>query len=163
MKVDHSHSNVTIGIPTKNRYSTLVLTLQSVALQTVKPDSVIIVDDTDNPTDLRTLPEYQSVFQLFDAKGVAWQVVFGRKFGQHHSHQMVQEMAATDFIWRIDDDEVAEPNVLEELLSQMRQHGPFDYIVFADVLEHLPNPAEIGCDKVVDLSNKSAVVAEAAT
>ena len=38
-----------------------------------------------------------------------------------------------------------------------------DYIVFADVLEHLPNPAEIGCDKVVDLSNKSAVVAEAAT
>jgi methionine biosynthesis protein MetW len=25
----------------------------------------------------------------------------------------------------------------------IRQHGPFDYIVFADVLEHLPNPAEI--------------------
>jgi methionine biosynthesis protein MetW len=25
----------------------------------------------------------------------------------------------------------------------LRQHGPFDYIVFADVLEHLPNPAEI--------------------
>lgn len=24
-----------------------------------------------------------------------------------------------------------------------QQHGPFDYIVFADVLEHLPNPAEI--------------------
>lgn len=23
------------------------------------------------------------------------------------------------------------------------QHGPFDFIVFADVLEHLPNPAEI--------------------
>jgi 2-polyprenyl-3-methyl-5-hydroxy-6-metoxy-1,4-benzoquinol methylase len=45
----------------------------------------------------------------------------------------------------------------------IRQHGPFDYIVFADVLEHLPNRAEIGCDKVVDLPNKSAVVAEAAT
>jgi methionine biosynthesis protein MetW len=25
----------------------------------------------------------------------------------------------------------------------IRQHGPFDYIVFADVLEHLRNPAEI--------------------
>ena len=25
----------------------------------------------------------------------------------------------------------------------IRQHGPFDYIVFADVLEHLPNPSEI--------------------
>ncbi len=25
----------------------------------------------------------------------------------------------------------------------IRQHGPFDYVIFADVLEHLPNPAEI--------------------
>jgi methionine biosynthesis protein MetW len=25
----------------------------------------------------------------------------------------------------------------------IRQYGPFDYVVFADVLEHLPNPAEI--------------------
>ena len=25
----------------------------------------------------------------------------------------------------------------------IKDHGPFDYIVFADVLEHLPNPAEI--------------------
>jgi methionine biosynthesis protein MetW len=25
------------------------------------------------------------------------------------------------------------------------RHGPFDFIVFADVLEHLPNPAEIVC------------------
>lgn len=25
----------------------------------------------------------------------------------------------------------------------IQEHGPFDYIVFADVLEHLPNPAEI--------------------
>jgi GT2 family glycosyltransferase len=52
MKVDHS-GNVTCGIPTKNRYDTLALTLQSVALQTVKPDSVIIVDDSDQPTDLQ--------------------------------------------------------------------------------------------------------------
>ncbi len=46
--------------------------------------------------------------------------MFGRKLGQHHSHQMVQEKATTDFIWRVDDDEIPEPNVLEELLSQMR-------------------------------------------
>lgn len=28
-------------------------------------------------------------------------------------------------------------------LDFIKVHGPFDYIVFADVLEHLPNPAEI--------------------
>jgi glycosyltransferase involved in cell wall biosynthesis len=69
MKVDHSR-NVTCGIPTKNRYDTLALTFQSVALQTVKPDSVIIVDDSDQPTDLRTLLAYQSVFQLLDVYGI---------------------------------------------------------------------------------------------
>jgi len=36
-------------------------------------------------------------------------------------------------------------DVYQGLLSTdfLRQHGPFDYIVFADVLEHLPIPAEI--------------------
>ena len=70
------------GIPTKNRYDTLALTLQSVTLQTVEPDSVIIVDDSDQPTRLRTLPAYQSVFQLLDVYGIGWQVVYGRKLGQ---------------------------------------------------------------------------------
>jgi SAM-dependent methyltransferase len=36
-------------------------------------------------------------------------------------------------------------NVYCELLSEefLRKHGPFETIVFADVLEHLPNPGEV--------------------
>ncbi len=112
--------SVTCNVCTKNRYDLLPLTLVAIALQTTKPDHVIIVDDTDNPTDIRTLPPFQSALQLFNVKGIGWEVMFGRKLGQHHSHQMVQEKATTDFIWRVDDDEIPEPNVLEELLSQMR-------------------------------------------
>ncbi len=112
--------SVTCNVCTKNRYDLLPLTLVAVALQTVNPDHVIIVDDTDPPIDIRNLPAFQSVLQLFNAKGISWQVVFGRKLGQHYSHQMVQEMATTDFVWRVDDDEIPEPDVLGELLSQMR-------------------------------------------
>jgi methionine biosynthesis protein MetW len=37
--------------------------------------------------------------------------------------------------------------VINDYLSQaiIRDHDPFDFIVFADVLEHLPNPAQVVC------------------
>lgn len=108
---------ITVGIPTKNRYDSLDKTLLSIALQTSSPKEVIIVDDTDNPINLTTIPHYEHIFHLFDDKGIKWRVVFGQKKGQHHSHQMVQELAKTDWIFRIDDDEVAEPDVLRKLIT----------------------------------------------
>jgi methionine biosynthesis protein MetW len=41
----------------------------------------------------------------------------------------------------------------------IRQRGPFDYIVFADVLEHLPNPAEIVAMARAGLKPGGSVVA----
>jgi glycosyltransferase involved in cell wall biosynthesis len=108
---------VTCCVPTKARHDTLPLTLLAIAFQTHKEIGVIVVDDNDPPTDLRNLPAFQSIFHLFNERHIPWQVVFGRKLGQHHSHQMVQEMATTDWIWRVDDDEVPELNVLERLLA----------------------------------------------
>jgi GT2 family glycosyltransferase len=43
-----------------------------------------------------------------------------RKRGQHYSHQLIQEQAKGDFIFRIDDDEIAEPQCLE-ILSNIIQ------------------------------------------
>lgn len=111
---------VTVGIPTKDRYDTLVLTLLGVALQTHQEMHVIIVDDTENPVDLRTLPQYQSVFTLFNERQITFQVIYGRKKGQHYSHQLIQEVADTDWIWRIDDDEIPEANVLSTLCHDTR-------------------------------------------
>lgn len=111
---------VTVGIPTKNRYESLDKTLLSIALQTVSPYEVIIVDDSDNPINLTTIPHYEYIFRLFDEKGIKWQVKFGKRMGQHHSHQMVQDMAETDWIFRIDDDCVAEPDVLRRLIGVIK-------------------------------------------
>ncbi len=108
---------VTCGIATKNRYELLVQTLQSLAAQTVKTFDIIIVDDTDNPVDIRNFPAFQSVFYLFNEYGIGFEVVYGAKRGQHYSHQLVQDKSPNDWIWRIDDDEIAEPNVLETLLA----------------------------------------------
>ena len=132
--------NVTCGIPTKNRYDTLLLTLQAIAFQTHREIDVIIVDDSDQPVDLRTLPAYRSVFELFNAHKINFQVEFGQKRGQHHSHQRIQELAKTEFIWRIDDDEIPEPNALERLLSTITKHekcGAVGGLVLP------PNPSEV--------------------
>ena len=101
--------SITVDVCTKNRYfSTLPSCLISVATQSLTPDSVIIVDDTniDKRIDLREVSLYKNIFSLFDKKGIKWQVVFGNNQGQVWGHNTILEMAKTDFIWRIDDDEV---------------------------------------------------------
>jgi len=102
-------------VPTKNRYEQLPLTLQSIASQTRKPDRVLIYDDGDHK-DLREIPIYRHLFKAFEEAGIEWSVVFGVRKGQHYGHQLANTSGA-DLVWRLDDDEVAAPDVLEKLLS----------------------------------------------
>jgi GT2 family glycosyltransferase/2-polyprenyl-3-methyl-5-hydroxy-6-metoxy-1,4-benzoquinol methylase len=107
-------------VPTKGRYdSTLPLTLMSIIMQTRLPDALIIFDDNEQPIDLRDRPVYRYLLQMLDRKGVKWQFIFGKKLGQHHCHETSQTMAE-DLIWRLDDDNMPEPNALETLLGKMR-------------------------------------------
>jgi len=114
-----NENKVTVGIPFKDRLDILSNTILSVINQTQKPNEIILVDDSENPTDLRNLPQYQSLFQLMDNYNIKWNVTFGRKLGQHHSHQIIQQNATYPLIWRIDSDEIAESNVLKTLLVHM--------------------------------------------
>jgi glycosyltransferase involved in cell wall biosynthesis len=77
------------------------------------------VDDSDNPINITTLEIYEYALRLLDEKGIKWRVLFGQKKGQHYSHQTIQEIAEGDFIFRIDDDEMAEPDCLEKLYKLM--------------------------------------------
>lgn len=105
-------------ISTKDRYfTTLPLTIQSIAFQTRVPDKLLIIDDGEQ-LDLRSIPLYQHLFRLLDCKGVLWEVIYGKRQGQSINHQLAQDYAITngfDAVWRIDDDEIAEPDVLFEL------------------------------------------------
>jgi GT2 family glycosyltransferase len=57
---------------------------------------------------------YQYFFQMLDAKGIAWEWQYADKKGQHHIHQRANLMGY-DWVWRVDDDAIPEPNVLEQL------------------------------------------------
>jgi hypothetical protein len=88
--------------------------------QTKLPDKLVIFDDNDEPQDMRVNPIYQHFFQILDIKIVNWEVIFAPKKGQHHIHQMANDMACQqgfEWVWRVDDDCVPEPTVLSQLYT----------------------------------------------
>lgn len=109
--------SILCSIATRGRYkTTLPLALFAVANQTRKPNKLVIFDDNDEPEDLRLDPIYTNLFAMLNSKGIAWEVFFAPKKGQHHAHQMANQMGY-DWVWRVDDDCMPEPNVLENLSS----------------------------------------------
>lgn len=110
--------NVTATVSTRGRtLTTLPLMLQSVAMQNIRPARLIIYDDNDTPEDLRANEMYRNILQLLTMRGIHWEVIFGTKKGQIHNHQRALEDVTTEWIWRLDDDNIMEPNVLSGLLE----------------------------------------------
>ena len=107
------------SISTKNRYDTfLPLAIQSVINQTRAPDKLVIFDDNDDPIDLREHPVYQYFFNVMEKKNIEWAVVYGARKGQHHNHQIANTMGYK-WVWRVDDDNAPEENVLENLIKHI--------------------------------------------
>lgn len=110
-------SKVLCSVATRGRYfTTLPLVLNAIINQTKLPDKLVIFDDNDEPQDMRKEMIYQYFFQMLDLKGVAWEWVFADKKGQHHIHQRANTMGY-EWVWRVDDDAIPEPNVLETLFK----------------------------------------------
>lgn len=111
---------VLCSISTKGRsHTTLPLAIQSVMMQTRKVDKLVIFDDNDENQDLRQDPIYMHLFKMLDMKKIAWEWLFAGKKGQHHNHQAANRMGY-EWVWRMDDDTIAEPDVLEKLMMLAR-------------------------------------------
>ena len=106
---------VLCSVATRGRYhTTLPLVLNAIINQTKKPDKLVVFDDNDNPEDMRKETMYQYFFQMLDVKGIPWEWQFADKKGQHHIHQRANLMGY-DWVWRVDDDAIPEPDVLQQL------------------------------------------------
>lgn len=112
-------NKVLCSISTRGRYhTTLPLAISSIINQTKQVDKLVIFDDNDDPKDLRSDVVYSNLFKMMDIKGIAWEWLFAGKKGQHHNHQIANTMGY-GWVWRMDDDTVAEPDVLEKLYSHI--------------------------------------------
>jgi hypothetical protein len=100
----------------------LPLAIQAVINQTRKPDLLVIYDDNDEPEDVRKYPVYKQLFNVMDITGIKWEWQFAERKGQHYNHQKANERAIRegyDYVWRVDDDNAPEPNVLATLEREM--------------------------------------------
>jgi len=114
-------SKILCSVATRGRYhTTLPLVLEAIINQTRLPDKLVIFDDNDEPEDMRVNPIYQHFFQIMDIKGLKWEWLFAEKKGQHHIHQMTNKMGY-EWVWRVDDDCIPEPTVLQSLYSYAAQ------------------------------------------
>jgi len=108
---------VLCSVATRGRYqTTLPLTLNAIINQTKKVDKLVIFDDNDEPEDMRKELVYSYFFQMLTIKGIQWEWIYAHKKGQHHIHQMANTMGF-DWVWRVDDDAIPEPNVLQTLFN----------------------------------------------
>ena len=109
--------NVLCSVSTRGRsHTTLPMAIMAIANQTRKVDKLVIFDDNNEQQDLRQDPLYMRLYHLLDAKRIAWEWLYAGKKGQHHNHQIANRMGF-DWVWRVDDDALPEPNVLENLLK----------------------------------------------
>ncbi len=118
-----NYADVTAYVSTKGRYNTtLPACLISIANQELKPKYVVIYQDDPETFDLRKSSVYNNIFKLFEKNGIQWSVVFGEGKGQVLNHTKALENSATEWIWRIDDDNVAEKNVLRDLCKHINDN-----------------------------------------
>ena len=141
---------VTATISTRNRYfTTLPLCLTAIANQTKAPDELIIYDDGEHK-DIRNEPIYQNIFSHLSKRKIFWHVEFGSGEGQVKNHQRALLEAEHELIWRLDDDNVPEANVLEVLFGEMgKQTGAIGGLVMNPQIDLHPN--KVASSKIEDV------------
>lgn len=112
------YNHVTAVICTRNRYDMLAQCLVSVLHQTEKINRLVIIDDSDEPQDIRNIPALNRLIKQAEHFGIDWFVLFGEKRGQHISHEIGQGYSE-ELVWRIDDDCIAMPDTVQKLKNIM--------------------------------------------
>jgi GT2 family glycosyltransferase len=113
---------VTVDICTRNRPGSLAQVLQAVLMQTYKVHEIVINDDAD-PKGRQLLnkdPILSHLLNLAQSQGIQWHILFGDGQGQVAGHKRTLRVATGGFVWRLDDDNVPEPNCLQILMSRMK-------------------------------------------
>jgi glycosyltransferase involved in cell wall biosynthesis len=112
---------VTVEVSTLNRYfTTLPITIASIAMQTWKPDRLVIYDDGEQ-NELREIEPYTSLFRMLNDLGIPFETFKTPRLGLAANHQHALEDARTDFILRVDDDHLLGPRTIEELMRFMTE------------------------------------------
>lgn len=112
---------ITVSITTRNRYyKTLSLSLTSILNQTLLPYEIILVDDNDKK-EFYDIEIYKNILQLAKLKGVKFSYYHGLSKGQTYAQQLALLKCKTELLFKMDDDNILDSNVLETLYNTIIQ------------------------------------------
>ena len=120
----------TIAIVTRNRAKDLKECIESIALQTMQPDQLLIVDNASNDNTKEMVKIFQCPFQL--------DYVYCSKIGISHARNAALSACKSEIICFLDDDSVADRNwlcdIAETFIKRQQCGGVQGYIG-----NHYPN------------------------
>lgn len=117
---------IMVSLCTRDRYEYyLPMALASLVNQTAHIDHIRIFDDTPEEQfkDITKIEAYSYLFKAMATKGIDCYIEYGSKRGQHWNDERANTFANSegyDFVWRFDDDCLADADTLEKLLTQMK-------------------------------------------
>lgn len=111
-------SEVTCVISTRRRHTTtLPAVLFGVLNQTVRPNAVLLFNDSDSPPKLLDIPLYRSIQTFFGLRGIALEEHRGA--GSQVYNFQVAQFYSRPLTWRLDDDTVPDQECLAVLKDYM--------------------------------------------
>lgn len=134
---------ITVSLTTKNRYNTtLPLSLLSAINQTLVPYEIILVDDN-NIKDFYNLDIFKCLIKLMKLKNIKFSYYHGPSKGQVYAQQIALEHCETDWLFKMDDDNILNPDVLEILYNTKTEStGAVSGLIFGCDLDKNRPPDE---------------------
>lgn len=106
-------ANISIVIPTHNRYDYLKMAVDSALSQTLPPHEIIIVDDCSDPNVKKKINERWADNPLIRLHFLS------EKSGVSLARNIGKELSSGDFLLFLDDDDMLLPDMLEKSLEEM--------------------------------------------
>jgi O-antigen biosynthesis protein len=128
--------SISVIIPTRNRSSSLDQCLASFSRQTYQDFEVIVADDGSSPTEQeqnhQVLEQYQSTMKV--------RYLFGHFGGPAKARNMAASAAVHDHLFFFDDDNLAQPEMLQVLARAKSHLKSIDIITFAYRMKDSSSP-----------------------
>ncbi len=106
-------ANISIVIPTHNRYDYLKMAVDSALSQTLPPHEIIIVDDCSDPNVKEKINDRWADNPLIRLQFLS------AKSGVSRARNIGKELSSGDFLLFLDDDDMLLPDMLEKSLEEM--------------------------------------------
>jgi GT2 family glycosyltransferase len=108
---------VTVSLTTMDRYTSILpLSLLSIINQSYLPDTILIADDSKNKTFYQH-DILRNLIKLCKLKNINIEYYHGESKGQVHAQNLLLNKCNTPYLFKMDDDNILESNVLETLYN----------------------------------------------